>query len=77
MMKKKKKNLQMERMEEKEKIHRIFRDRVFFTPVFEANERRAVVTYINMTIQILDGIMGMLFCRYAQAAATPLPSFTG
>ena len=35
----------MERMVEKEKVHRIFRGGVFFTPVFEANERRAVVTH--------------------------------
>lgn len=35
-----------------------------------------VITCIEVT-QILEAMSGMLFCKYAQAAATPLPSLTG
>ncbi len=47
----------------------------FFTRTAEGNDRRKS-NYIEVT-QILEGMSGMLFCRYAQAALTPLPSLTG
>jgi len=49
---------------------------MYFTYIL--NEQKKGSNYKNDHVtQILEGMRGILFCKYALAAATPLPNFTG